>query len=387
MKVEIEDFQSLKKAEFTIEKFTSLIGRNNLGKSATARAVRSVVRNRGDFRRTNAKSNKVTLEFGNFRVTRIKGSSIDYEIDGKIQQSVGREVPQEIINAGLKPIVIGKDRVYAQFPNQFEKIFLLNQPNSVIAETISKIAKIDVVNNALRLVSRDRKRSESTLKIRREDLEKTKARLKSYEKVDDLNIKASEITLLKEEIEYLEALLQEIDDFIESLEAAKTFIKALSATETASIPDTGDLTSNFKILQAVQSFFSKFETTTNQVSNLSKVEKINIPVFPVDLLNSFSFVTSSIKSVTDLESQIKALEVVSSVEIPETSSIEQDSTVYNGLQIFEKEYENLQDSVSEIEQEIEQVTKELEKLKEEISSIKKDQVCPFKEVFGCKENW
>lgn len=387
MKIDIENFQSLKKAELTIEKFTALLGRNNLGKSATTRAVRSVIRNRGDFRRGNAKSNKVTLEFDGLRIARIKGSNISYEINGQLQQSIGREVPQEIIDAGLKPIILNKDRVYIQFPNQFEKVFLLNQPNSVIAETISKIAKIDVVNNALRLVSRDRQRDESTLKIRKEDLEDVKSRLKRYERVDELNITSEEILSLKKEIAQLEEILAEVVTFITSLDFAASSIRHLSKSDDVSITDTTEIEVEYKTLCEVQDLFVTFETSTNLVGCLSKIDEVEIPVFPLDLLDVFNFLDTTINSVTDVKEKITHLEKIGSITIPETSTLEEEFSTHEDIQSFEVEYSALQKSISEIEQQLERITQESKTLEEEISSIKKEGICPFKEAFGCKETW
>ena len=389
MKVEIENFQSLKKVEIDVEKFTALIGRNNRGKSAVTRAVRSTVRNRGDFTKVGEKVSEVTLKVDGSTITRIKGGpgGNKYKINEKTYTSVGRAVPQEILDAGFRPIQLGDDKVYVQFPNQFEKIFLLNQNNTVIAETISKISKIDVVNKALRLVSKDRKRSESTLKFRKEDLEKTKSRLTNYERVDDLNTQAEEIYSLEQKIEQIESGLTRIETFILTLEEITDTIKILSKSVSASIPDTDQISVEFETFQELSKLANSLLNLTDQVECLSKVEKIEIPTFPKDLFDSFSFTQTCLEDVTQLEIRIELLKKISFLEIPETDSLVEKISEFTDLLSFEEGHNTVRDEIKRLEEDLKQVSQECSDLDKEISSIKETDSCPFKDMFECKENW
>jgi len=388
LKVSIENFQSIKNAQIDVEKFTVLVGKNNRGKSATTRAIRSVIKNRGDFTRRDAKYSLVTLETDQFKISRVKGATVNnYEVNGKVYEKVGKDVPQEVIDLGFKPITIGKDKVYVQFPNQFEKIFLLDQPNAVVAETISKISRIDAVNNALKLAGKDRKQNESLVKVRVDDLEHLKKKLTNYIKVADLNLKAEQITAFDTKIQRLELDLNDLKFFIDQIDLAALKIKLFSKEDTAKLPKENLFLTLFEDLGIILKFKSNFEKKTQTICYLEKVNLIKIVSFKLEDYFLFNEIVSFVRSLITFKASLNALKKIEEVFLPDTSSLLNQQNTFTEASIYLDKCLKLSENISGIQKQLDQVSIDLKELDIEIQSLKQTEICPLKDIFGCKTSW
>jgi len=350
--IDIKDFQSLEQVKLRVEKFTTLIGGNNLGKSAVTRAVRSVAKNKGDGTRLGAKFNEVTLSNEHFKVVRKKGTKFnDYRIEregyGSVDYTkVNRDVPEEIAQLGFKPIQVGRDKVFVQFPNQFEKIFLLDRPSAVVAEALSKISNIEVINRALRAANRDRKQKESLLKVRRSDVENLKEKLKQFERLEELNILSDELKQLKREHGALEQTLEELE-----------------------------------------AFRSEVTDHKSRIEHLSRLDEVSLPRFDFLILDEVTFLSTQLELLRVSKERLKRLSKTKEVVLPEVDSV----TTLSEEVIFISDsldaYKNQAVSVKLAEEELADVLKEIEDLAEEIAKIKQTETCPFKDVFACTQDW
>jgi energy-coupling factor transporter ATP-binding protein EcfA2 len=350
--VQIKDFQSLKDVKLRVEKFTVLIGRNNLGKSAVARALRGVAKNKGDATRIGSKFNEVTLSDETFKIIRKKGPNHnDYQIKRTDQEvaeytKVNRDVPSEIAELGFKSIQVGRDKVLVQFPNQFEKIFLLDRPASVVAEVLSKISNIEVINQALRLANRDRKQKESLLKIRRIDLEKTKQRLTHFDQIGDLNILSAEIKELKQKHTEIEQVLTRLEAYLLKLKEYKA-----------------------KILKS------------------SQVSLVLLPKIDFEQFEQFKFLSKSLNTLGQHKRRLESLERIKLVEIPKFSKIidlsNETSFVQTKLVMLDQSILSVKTS----EEELIRVKDDSIELEKEIEELRQTEECPFKGIFKCKMTW
>jgi len=386
LRVTLKNFQSFKEADLDIKGFTVLIGRNNLGKSAISRAIRSVIRNRGDFTRLNSKSSTVTLNIADNSISRIKGKSIDYEINGKQYKSIGREIPQELVDLGFKPIFFGTERVFVQVPNQFEKIFLIDQPNTVIAETVSKISKIDVINKALKLVNRDRKRDEATLKIRKLDLDKVRTDIEKFRRIDELRIKSKEILNLKNKIESLQNSLLEISEFTKNLKISSNIIEILGRQKDLSLPDLSSIIEGYREFEILESLSSQYQERLDSVSGLEKISAVEEINFPEDQVRSFDFIKQSFGDLHQLKLRITKLKRVESIVAFDSSFVDLFDE-FSNLERLLEDFTKFSSEINCIEKSLLEVQNNLEDLSKEIVTIKETNECPFREVFGCKSSW
>lgn len=99
-KLIIKNFQKHQDLTLKLDpKVTTIVGDNDAGKSAIIRALRWLVFNRpqGDrFIRKGAKRTRVTLFVDGHRVSRIKGGTNEYKLDGKRLKGFGTKVPQDV---------------------------------------------------------------------------------------------------------------------------------------------------------------------------------------------------------------------------------------------------------------------------------------------------
>lgn len=175
VKVRVENFQSIKKAEIEVNGFTVVTGPNNSGKSALMRAIRGAFTNApaASYVRHGAKSLSVRLEFDD-------GQSLEwhkggrgtnkYVINGHELQNVGRGAPAEVLDMGVFPIKAGGRTLWPQVAPQITgQVFLLDEVGSMVAEAIADVDRVHALNEALKDSESDRRAAVSKIKVRRAD--------------------------------------------------------------------------------------------------------------------------------------------------------------------------------------------------------------------------
>lgn len=188
MKVRVQNFQSIKEAEIEVKGLTVITGENSIGKSAMARAISGVFTNtRGDSHvRNGEKYSSVTITFedGN-KVLWEKGKGVNrYEVNGQVIPKAGSGVPQEVQGLGVRSIEVDGKELSPQIARQFETIFLLDLPPSVLSSALSDVERIQVLEQASGMARADIRNTTSRIKIKREDLEVSREKASAFEGYD-----------------------------------------------------------------------------------------------------------------------------------------------------------------------------------------------------------
>lgn len=201
MRVHVKNFQSLADASLDVEGLTVLVGPSDLGKSALVRAIEGALFNEpGDyFVRSGATNAEVTLT----GVPAADGQPLDvvwrkgrtknqFVVDGALFDKVGSVSPPPILAAGYRDVGTD-DPIRPQVAGQFDRVFLLDRPGSVVASILTALSRVMVVSAADRLCAvdaRDTKRQETT---RRADLAKLDADIQTAAPIDALHQRVGQI--------------------------------------------------------------------------------------------------------------------------------------------------------------------------------------------------
>ena len=216
MRVTVENFQSLAKAQIDVEGLTAVVGPSDRGKSALVRAIDGCLFNKGgeQFVREGASFTQVALDwpYGNDQRHEVVwtkgGGKNNYQIDGELFDKVGAKVPDALQALGFKAVLIGGrlkeeggieggEWVRPQIAGQFDGIFLLDRPGTFLSEVIVRLSRLSVLQRASRQCVLDLKQTKSQLTVRQGDLTKATTEAEALAKAPQLRMRLN--LLLQEE--------------------------------------------------------------------------------------------------------------------------------------------------------------------------------------------
>lgn len=303
MKITVENFQSISKAQVDVKGLTVITGQNNTGKSALARAVSSVFTNpRGNsFVRIGSPSTSVHIDFedGN-QIKWTKGKNVnEYEVNGKLIQKVGTDVPDEVYQASLvKPVEVDNKEVYPQVAKQFQQVFLIDLPPSSLASALSNVDVIQQLEKASALVRSDIKEITGQLKTKNNDLVDAKDYLKKFNGVDSVEGILAHIETLDAQIKHKENIISTLEKENALRQQFKAIIDELNELDRVSIDtvvnDVVSLENSYNIVNADH---LKREQLKEVIGNLTDVIKVSIDTRPDGIENR----NKILKEVVDLQ--------------------------------------------------------------------------------------
>lgn len=218
MKIKIENFQSISKAEIEVKGLTVITGQNNTGKSALARSIIGAFTNlRGNaFVRQGTQVAKVDISFddGNHLIWSKGKNTNQYEINGKLIQKVGSDTPDEVLNLGVKAVSVDGKEIHPQFARQFQQVFLIDLPPSSLASALSDVDVIQKLEQATASLRTDIKNHTSLNNAKRDEYNKEKIKLEQFDGLDELEIQAQRIELLETQIDGLNTKLSTLQEIL-----------------------------------------------------------------------------------------------------------------------------------------------------------------------------
>lgn len=284
MRVKIKDFQSIEEADLTVDGFTVIVGRSNIGKSAIVRAIEGALTNlSGDsFVRLGAHHTEVELDCPDLKLTWKKGGGLnDYVINGENFESVGRGAPHVIAESGFREVEVSRASIPVQVASQFNPIFLLDPSKisgSLAAEVVSDIGRLGELQSALRNAAKDRRSLDTLQRVRKKDLKQTRSEIQAYDDLDDdltlgdrLRDLMRSVDTLRSEIEHLEGLSKEYAE-------AQAAVDLYKGADLVILPDWSqdDLNAEVKGLQA---FAKSYQETSQDLSRYIGLEEVTLPVW------------------------------------------------------------------------------------------------------------
>lgn len=313
VKIRVQNFQSIADSEIEVSGLTVITGANNRGKSALHRAVYGAVTNsKGtSFVRYGTPHCTVTLTFGDgHTLVWQKGDGVNsYTVDGKVLNKVGAGVPpKEVQDLGIVPIEAAGRSIWPQFAHQFTgQVFLLDQPGSVLAESIADVTRVGVLNEALRNTQSERRAASSELKVRVEDLAKLELQESSYAGLDAAEALAREAEALDLEVASLQGQLQDITGIQKGIETLTDAVGELLPVRWVEMPLSGrGWYDDLKAIEGAQALTNKLEEVRELREELLPVTGILLP--DPDLSVRASKVFEALVILRDLKARMAPLE-------------------------------------------------------------------------------
>ena len=251
--------------------------------SAMLRAVHGVFTNaRGTkYVRHGRDQCSVTLTFGDGRtVTWEKGEKVNrYTVDGKVLDKVGSGVPVEVESFGVVPITASGREIWPQFAPQFTgQVFLLDQPGSVLAESVADVSRVGVLNEALRNTQSDKRALSSELKVRLGDVARYEAQEASYAGLDTVEALAQEAEALHGQVADLQRQLEGVITLRDSLTVLSQTLLDLRPVEGVEVPGGVDeARSTLTLLDDALDLQAKLGGVTRSLEVLAPVAGVTIP--------------------------------------------------------------------------------------------------------------
>lgn len=328
IKVNIKSFQSIEEIEFDIHGFTCITGVTNIGKSAIVRAINGALTNIpvGSLVRKGAKYCSVSIDTEQWGILWEKGERgvNRYFFRGKDKplDKVGAGQVEEIASLGFGSVKIGSSQIYPWIAPQFEPLFLLNQSGPAITDFISEVSRLQVLQDAISINIRNRKRALDEIKVRSEDIQKLQNKEQALSQCD---------TALQIRDE-LEAQVQSIKEYEDKLIIAESLSGSISQIE-------------------------------NILDKINSIDEIRIPdPIPVEEYQRMHSMFSMWMALEQAACRIISLRDISSVNIPEVLSIEDISTI-----------EQLSNRIDELNRSIQILSKDIRvpRLKEALPELSK----------------
>lgn len=193
------NFQAHRK--FTIKfdpRITTVIGTNDVGKSAILRALSWLCTNRPageEFRTWDTDKTVVRLKVDGHVIRRRRGKSNSYSLDSKEFRAFGSDVPAPI----AKLLNITQDN----FQNQFASSFWLSETPSQVGKNLNQIVNLGVIDDALSYIATENRKAKVAVEISTERLSTARDKKKGLVWILDANTALERIEKTEEELEIL----------------------------------------------------------------------------------------------------------------------------------------------------------------------------------------
>ena len=373
-KVRIRNFQSIGDVDLTVEGFTVVVGKSDIGKSAVIRAIDAALSNQaGDaFIRNGQTTTIVDINYHDLVIEWKKGSSSSYKINGESFTKLNRAIPKPLMDAGFTKIEVGDQKINPLVAPQFEPLFLLDKTGSVITEVLSKLYKLNVLSSADDKCQKELKASKSLLKIRDLDISELQEKLKSYEDFDSIKESIRLLAEMEKKSLLMKKTIEEIENYERALGELATKLNKLSAITSIEIPDTKIVSDSMETVTWVSEMNSKFQGLIVSVRALRDSSSINIPLYEetgtsIEELKQVilweTLMNGHVSVIKKLENMPSSDEINSLSEY--SNNIEKTSALVSSVLTIERELTSVAISAKTTRDELLKINTELTKAHEE----------------------
>ena len=240
----IRNFQSHKLTQLKfVDGINVIHGFTDSGKSAVLRALRWIAYNvpRGDgfvAPWLGKKSCRAVVGLADgHTVARERGEGVNcYWVDGEKMAGFGQNVPDQVSHVLDLPDV--------NWQRQHDPAFLLSMPPPAVARYLNKIADLEDIDLAQTRINAKSRNIGSSLRIYEKELETTKASLKEFKGLDDVDGYLESLEIMDAERSALEKKAARLSKLIEEIASTKE--------ELHSLLDVSPIVSQIEALEAIR---------------------------------------------------------------------------------------------------------------------------------------
>jgi hypothetical protein len=371
IQVEITNYESLTHTKLQIEGFTTLIGRNYLGKSSVLRAISAALTNKEgtEFISWGATFCEVHLIFPDLDILwhKEEGNNF-YKINGKEYTKIGRgDPPQEIYDAGFKPILIGDQKLNLNYAVQFFPLFLVNKRDSKSADVLTSVYGLDRIYKAIDLCNKEQRSNSDMLRLREKDLVLVDRGMEKFKQFSDISAKLPGIKIKKKELQEEQLDILKISRWGVLLKDLAQHTKRLKPIADISLPEAVRTTEDIKKYIVLVQYNSNMSKLMSFLRKVKPIHDISLPEKNVsDIKVTFSEYQELIvwnNNYNKLLSATTKLDNIHSIKFP-TPSIDVEGIpklqqMFDQVKQLSSEVRNIKGSIDLLITEIENVEIEL----------------------------
>lgn len=374
--IEITNFQSIKSASFKFDGFTTIIGRNFIGKSATLRAINAALTNQQgtDFIRWGEKFCEVRIKTKDIDILWHKEDNNNfYKInDTDVYDKVGNQPPPKpVIDAGFGVLSLGKEKINLFYARQFSPLFLIDRLDAKSADLLISIYGLDKLYKAIDLCAKDQRENNNLLKLRKTDLDQADKDLEKFKYFDDIkksfkNLENNKIALNKKKdltdklkawfdrinsyskdikrlrvakdiqmppydhIDKLVIDLKKAKEYLSSVITIKKNFLVLKDVKTITIPEDSSIIIKNKIeeVNKLKVLQIKYESITKLINKLKDIKSIDIPKVPDVNIDEVKNLNNTFRKTVALVTEIKSLKASINSSVTDLEKINGDLSSY-----------------------------------------------------------
>jgi hypothetical protein len=368
IEVEIRNYQSIAYTKLQIEGFTTLIGRNYLGKSAVLRAINAALTNQQGtkFIRWGQTFCEVRLKFPDLDILwhKEEGNNF-YEITNasgkKRYDKIGKdEPPKEILEAGYKPVFLGDQKINLNYAVQFFPLFLVDTQDSRGADLLTSVYGLDRIYKAIDLCNKEQRANSDLLRIREKDLAQISSSLERFKDFTGVVSLIPDIKDKRKAFEAKEAEIERVKVWKDSVINLFTYCKKMKPIIELTVPKPGEISTGLSEYNKLMVYKKNIDELMTVLKRTKPVLSITLPDQSVPRIREqFSEYQQLLKWRSNyrvLSEEVSRLSKISEVVIPEHSINMEDvpklqkiqeqlSTANNNFKIAKK---SLDDTITEI---------------------------------------
>jgi len=373
IEVEIINYESIAHTKIQIEGFTTLVGKNYLGKSATIRAINAALTNKDgtNFIRWGETFCEVHIKYPGMDILWHKEDKKSfYIINGAEYTKLGKgDPPAEILNAGFKPLVIGDQKINLNYAVQFFPLFLVDKRDTKTADILTSVYGLDRIYKAIDLCNKEQRANINLLRIREKDLQIISNSLKKYEKFPDVIKKIPIIKAKKKDIDQNKTEISIIKQWEKEITDLFKINKRLAPILNLELPKSNKVKENILEFRKLNKYQNELEELDNYITNRSSIELVILPGDKASKIKSLIIEYKRIctweKAYTQINNEIAKLEKIKNISLPSTSNtinieeIKKIQNMYNDLKRNAKEMKEIESLLQSIKEKTDIKEKEL----------------------------